>query len=81
MPPEDRRTVRDLSDSQPFRLENASTKPICQRRFVNSGDDIDEDPDGLAPSPLGDPPAITSVVAPVNLTKYIDTFCSFLEAR
>lgn len=70
-----RRSLRDLSDDCPFHCEGTSTKLSRQGRTVNGGNVDDSAPSRSIVLPSGD-----SVVAPVNVTEYIDKLRLFLNA-
>lgn len=73
---EDRRSVSNSSDDYLFRHKDASIRPSCQGCTV-----CGENADVLAPSPSGVLPSGDLAVVPVNVTKYIDRFCLFPDAR
>lgn len=71
----DCRSVRHSSEDHPFRRKDVLIQPSCQGRNFYAGD-----ADGSASSPVGTPLSGNSVVAPVNVTEYVNRFWSFLDA-
>lgn len=77
----DRRSVCASRDDYPIRHRVVSIQRFRKGCFVNDGSANDQDSDGSARFPLGAPTFSSSVLAPVNVTKYINIFFSVLDAR
>lgn len=65
----DRRSVCSSSDDHPSRRKDNSIQPSCQGRVVNG-----RHADGFAHSPSGVPSLGDLVLAPVNVTYYVNIY-------
>lgn len=82
MSADDRCSVRDSSDDQPFRRKDAKVEPLHQERVVNGGDtDSGDVRDGYPSSPLRLQPSGNSVAAAITVTEHVARFQSFMDAR
>lgn len=79
MSTDDRRSIFDSSDNQPFHLKNASIQPFDQSRFVNGGDSNDDGAYGSAPSQVETLLSNTTVVAPASVT--LESFRLLLDVQ